>query len=56
MLLRPIEPPPGFPLPPRHIQLTTKAVGSVLWFWILYRAKQDGTKILVRKCTFMYLS
>lgn len=48
-LLRPVPPPPGFPVPPRRVQLLSKTLGAGLWFWILYRAKKDGSTILVTR-------
>ncbi|KAJ7517400.1 hypothetical protein O6H91_21G022500 [Diphasiastrum complanatum] len=32
--------------PKRWHTLTGKAMGAVMWFWIFYRAKQDGAALL----------
>nr|XP_010935226.1 uncharacterized protein LOC105055176 isoform X1 [Elaeis guineensis] len=34
--------------PKRWHTLTGKGLCAVMWFWILYRAKQDGPVVLVR--------
>ena len=33
--------------PPRFSVVASKIVGAGLWFWILYRAKEDGAHALV---------
>jgi hypothetical protein len=36
------------PVPGRVYTVLGKAMGAVMWFWILHRAKEDGGALLVR--------
>lgn len=44
---RPAPPPAGFPLPSALNRHTARGIGACLWFWIFYRAKNDGAALLV---------
>ena len=35
------------PVPGRVYTFVGKAMGAVMWFWILHRAKEDGAALLV---------
>lgn len=38
--------PPPMPHPPFFHRFWGKALGATMWFWIMYRAKQDGPVLL----------
>lgn len=48
----PHGPPGAFHLPvvPRPYRLIGTGMQAVMWFWVFYRAKQDGPAILVSCC------
>ncbi|XVE56256.1 hypothetical protein DITRI_Ditri03aG0223800 [Diplodiscus trichospermus] len=41
--------------PKRWHVVTGKGLCAVMWFWVLYRAKQDGPVVLVRSSTSFQL-
>uniref|UniRef100_A0A822ZP70 NADH dehydrogenase [ubiquinone] 1 beta subcomplex subunit 2 n=1 Tax=Nelumbo nucifera TaxID=4432 RepID=A0A822ZP70_NELNU len=42
--------------PKRWHVLTGKGMCAIMWFWVLYRAKQDGPVVLVSICLFVYFA
>ena len=52
MFYEKINRPDFLPKPARSSVLFVTAFGSVMWFWIMFRARQDGPYLLVN--TYYY--